>query len=75
MINASQIKEHMEIKGSDGSHVGTVDRVEGNRIKLTKSDPAAGGQHHYLDLGMVDEVKDEEVCLSKTANEAKQMLQ
>ena len=33
MINASQIKEHMEIKGSDGSHVGTVDRVEGNRIK------------------------------------------
>ena len=32
MVNASQIQEHMEIKGSDGQHVGTVDRVEGNRI-------------------------------------------
>ena len=75
MINASQIKEHMEIKGSDGSHVGTVDRVEGNRIKLTRSDPAAGGAHHYLDLGMVNDIKDDAVCLSKTAAEAKRMLQ
>ena len=41
MVNASQIHEHMEIKGSDGQHVGTVDRVEGDRIKLTKSDKAA----------------------------------
>ena len=32
MVNASQIQEHMEIKGSDGQHVGTVDRVEGDRI-------------------------------------------
>ena len=31
----------MEIKSSDGKHVGTVDRVDGNRIKLTKSDPKA----------------------------------
>lgn len=75
MINASQIKEHMEIKGSDGSHVGTVDRVEGDRIKLTKSDPSAGGEHHYLDLGMVDEIKDDAVCLSTTADEAMQMFQ
>jgi hypothetical protein len=28
MINASQIKEHMEVKGSDGKHVGTVLGVE-----------------------------------------------
>jgi hypothetical protein len=45
MVNASQICEHMEIKGSDGQHVGTVDRVEGNRIKLTKSDKDAAGHH------------------------------
>lgn len=75
MVNSAQIKEHMEVKGSDGGHVGTVDRVEGNRIKLTKSDPASGGVHHYLDLGMVDEIRDDAVCLSKTADEAKQMLQ
>ena len=75
MVKSDQIKEHMEVKGSDGQHVGTVDRVEGNRIKLTKSDPSSGGQHHYLDLGMVDEIKGDAVCLSKTADEAQQMMQ
>jgi hypothetical protein len=75
MISASQISEHMEVKGSDGKHVGTVDHMEGNRIKLTKSDPASGGQHHYLDLNMVEEIKDGAVCLNKSADEARQMWQ
>jgi len=75
MIQASQIREHMEVKGSDGAHVGTVDRVEGERIKLTKSDAAAGGQHHYIDLNLVEEVKGGAVCLSKTGDEARGMLQ
>jgi hypothetical protein len=75
MVDVSQIQEHMEVKGADGAHVGTVDRVEGNRIKLTKSDPAAGGQHHYIDAGMVDEIKDGAVCLSKSADEARRAWQ
>lgn len=75
MINASQIKEHMEVKGSDGSHVGTVDRVEGDRIKLTKSDPAGGGQHHYIGLDNVEEIRGGSVCLSKTGAETKKMMQ
>jgi hypothetical protein len=75
MINASQISEHMEVKGSDGKHVGTVDHMEGNRIKLTKSDPASGGQHHYLDLNMVEEIKDGAVCLNKSADEARRAWQ
>jgi hypothetical protein len=32
----------MEVIGADGVHVGTVDRVEGNRIKLTKKDSGEG---------------------------------
>lgn len=32
----TEIKEHMEVIGADGVHVGTVDKVEGARIKLTK---------------------------------------
>ena len=32
----NEIKEHMKVIGKDGGHVGTVDGVEGNRIKLTK---------------------------------------
>jgi hypothetical protein len=73
MVNASQIQEHMEVKGADGEHVGIVDRIEGNRIKLTKSDTASGGEHHYIDLDMVDEIREGAVCLSTSADEAKRM--
>lgn len=38
----NEIKEHMKVVGKDGGHVGTVDGVEGNRIKLTKD---CDGQH------------------------------
>ena len=41
MDNLSKIKEHAEVIGADGVHVGTVDRVEGDRIKLTKKPIAA----------------------------------
>lgn len=54
--DTSSIQEHMEVVGSDGGHVGTVDKVEGNRIKLTRKDPAAGGQHHYIPADMVASV-------------------
>jgi uncharacterized protein DUF2171 len=37
-----EIKEHMEVIGADGVHVGTVDKVEGGRIKLTKKDAGEG---------------------------------
>ena len=40
MADASQIREHMEVIGADGVHVGTVDHVDGDRIKLTKADQA-----------------------------------
>ena len=52
----TEIKEHMEIIGADGVHVGTVDKVEGNRIKLTKKDSGEGshkGHHHFIDRGLV----------------------
>src|SRR5215218_453919 len=50
--HAQQIREHMEVVGSDGGHVGTVDKVEGDRIKLTKKDDpdGTGAHHHYLSL-------------------------
>jgi hypothetical protein len=41
MVDLSQIKEHMEVIGADGVHVGTVDHVDGDRIKLTKKDSGA----------------------------------
>lgn len=71
MANASQIKEHMEVVGSDGQHVGTVDRIEGNSIKLTKNDPQAQGQHHYIPLDSVASVEQNAVRLNLTAEQAR----
>ena len=71
-MDASQIKEHMDVVGSDDQHVGTVDHVEGQRIKLTRKDPSAKGEHHYIDLNMVSSVQDARVRLACTAQEASQ---
>ncbi len=71
MFKSLDIKEHMEVVGSDEKHVGTVDHLEGtDRIKLTKTDPEAGGKHHFLPIDMVDFV-DSKVHLTKTGQEAK----
>ena len=70
MADTSQIREHMEVVGSDGQHVGTVDKVEGGRIKLTRRDPAAGGEHHYIDAGLVQGV-DAQVRLSQPADQVR----
>ncbi len=64
-INLSLIRSHMEVVGPDGSHVGTVDAVEGRRIKLTRKDPAAHGQHHSFDADLVASV-DDKVRLNTT---------
>ncbi len=72
MVNATDIRERMEVKGSDGGHIGTVDHMDGDRIKLTKSDAAAGGEHHYLGLDMVDEIRGGAVCMNATAEQCKQ---
>ena len=72
-MNQSDIKEQMEIIGADGVHVGTVDRVESNRIKLIKADSGEGshkGHHHYIDLGLVADVENEKVRLSANADVA-----
>jgi hypothetical protein len=65
----TDIKEHMEVIGADGVYVGTVDKVEGNRIKLTKKDSGVGshkGHHHYVDRRMVAGVEGNKVRLSAT---------
>jgi hypothetical protein len=66
----TEIKEHMEVIGADGVHVGTVDKVEGGRIKLTKKDSGEGshkGHHHFIDKGLVAGVEGNKVRLSANA--------
>ena len=73
MVEAAQIKEHAEVIGADGVHVGTVDHIEGRRIKLTKRDSGDGshkGHHHYIDLGLVAGIEGDKVRLSANADVA-----
>ncbi len=71
MIDTGSIREHMAVTGSDGGHVGTVDHVEGQRLKLTRTDPEAQGQHHYIHLDSVAAVEGSAVRLNRTAAQAK----
>ena len=64
MVDRTAIMKHMEVRASDGSRIGVVDEVEGERIKLTKND-SPDGQHHYVPLSDVTRV-DEHVHLSTT---------
>jgi hypothetical protein len=50
---AGQVREHMEVVGADGAHVGTVDKVRGEHIILARSDPAAAGVHHAIPLAWI----------------------
>ncbi|MBW8742810.1 MAG: DUF2171 domain-containing protein [Sphingomonas sp.] len=79
MADLSKIKEHMEVIGADGVHVGTVDHVDGDRIKLTKKDSGAdvegaegghAGHHHYVSTGLVADIEGDKVRLSATGANA-----
>lgn len=71
MIQASQIHEHMDVVGSDGGHVGRVDKVMGDEIELTKLDIAAGLKHHMIPVSWVEMVDDDTVRLNMTKAAAK----
>ena len=73
MIDPSQIAENADIIGADGVHVGTVDRVEGDRIKLKKQDSGQGrhqGHHHYIPVALVAEVEANAIRLSANSDVA-----
>lgn len=78
MVDASQIREDMEVVGADGVHVGKVDHVEGDRVKLARKDEAHGVRmehHHYVPLSAVASVDGGKVWLSANASEAKILMQ
>ena len=68
---ADRIEERMEVVCSKGMHVGTVDHVVDDRIKLTKND-SEDGKHHLIPASMVATV-DTKVHLTKPCDEVRRV--
>jgi hypothetical protein len=64
-----RVTEHMEVFGSDGEKLGTVEAVQGDRIMLASNDENAGGHKHSIPCSWIDKV-DERVTVNKTREEA-----
>ena len=66
MSGFENIREHMEVIGADGVHIGTVDKIEDNRIKLIRADSGEThhDHHHYIPKGLVAEVEGDQVRLT-----------
>ncbi|QDP19927.1 DUF2171 domain-containing protein [Sphingomonas xanthus] len=69
----SNVRENMEVVGSDNETVGRVDHVRGDRIVLTKDD-SEDGRHHTLSCSLIDKVEGDRVILDKSAEEAKKQF-
>ncbi len=65
-VDRELIRASMEVVSADGRHMGDVDGIEGERIKLAKRG-AADGQHHFVKLIDVDAVRDGKVWLTSQA--------
>ncbi|WP_375545962.1 DUF2171 domain-containing protein [Tsuneonella litorea] len=61
-----RINEHMEVADCNGRHLGTVDEVEDDTIKLTRSD-SSDGLHHFIPVDQVDKIDDNRVYLKEGA--------
>jgi hypothetical protein len=61
----------MEVVGNDDQHIGTVEKVAGDRLILTKSDPGSGGSHHSISCSDIDLVDGERVILDCSADQAR----
>jgi len=65
-VDAAQIIEHAEVLSADNQHIGTVDKVHGNQIKLTRKD-STDAEHHFIPLSWVASASGGEVRLNRNA--------
>lgn len=70
MVDASHIAEGAEVVGADGVHVGYVDHLDGDRIKLKRKDPEHGIEtehHRFLPLNDVGSTEGGKVWMAADA--------
>jgi hypothetical protein len=63
-----RFRDRRNSRASDGAKIETVDHLDGDQIKLTKS-ASLDGMHHLIPLSDIDHV-DAHVHLKRTAAEA-----
>ncbi len=68
------LRENMEVVGSDGQRIGTVDKVRGDNIILNRKDPEAGGVHRSFGCTLLDRIEGDRVFLSHPADQVRQQL-
>ena len=71
MSGFDDIREHMQVIDAEGTPIGKVDKIEDDRIKLTRESAGTGsheGHHHFIPKGLVAEVEGDTVRLSARAD-------
>jgi hypothetical protein len=68
----AEVREHMEVVGSDEQSVGKVDKVQGDKIILTRD--SQGGVHKARGCTALDRIEDDRLILAQPAAEAKRQL-
>lgn len=78
MSSLDQVREHMLVIDAEGTPLGKVDKIEGERIKLTRDSSGQGsheGHHHFIPAGLVAEVEGETVRLSARIDSIESIFQ
>jgi hypothetical protein len=66
-MDLADIQPNAAVLGADGVSVGTVDRVDGRRLKITRKG-AFTGKKHYVDVGLIADIEEGAVRLSANAD-------
>lgn len=77
-MSIDQVREHMQVIDAEGTPLGQVDRVEGDRIKLTRDSSGQGsheGHHHFIPAGLIAEVEGDSVRLSARLDAVESIFQ
>ena len=74
MVDLLTLPANAEVIGADGVHVGTLDRVDGSRLKLT-DDESDGGRNRYVDVGLIAGLEGGRIRLSANGDVAMLMAE
>ena len=68
------IREHFEVVDQSGEHIGTVDKVRGETVILTRNDPEAGGVHRSFSCSLLESVEGNRVTLAGTKDSLRSQI-